>query len=182
MNMKTNKRKSQSGFTILELVIVLVILVAILAIVGPRLMRSQQKADIKLTQIQIGTLETTLKEYAVDMKRFPSTDDGLSALLRQPMDGKKSSHWSGPYLDGDNLPVDAWENEYIYQLGSDGAGQGRPIIVSKGPDGELNTDDDIFNFRPVGEGDLEENDVESDTSDEPMEDLESVDLGDDFEN
>lgn len=181
MKLTTNNRNARLGFTILELVIVLVILVAILAIVGPRLMRSQQKADIKLTQIQIANLETSLKEYAVDMKRYPVTEDGLAALFRQPTDENTSSRWSGPYLDGSELPVDAWGNAYIYRLDPGLDGLGRPIIVSKGPDSEINTDDDIFNYRPEGEQEFEENETVEGDSLDSLGNSDSFDLGDDFE-
>ena len=142
----------RSGFTILELLIVLVILVGILAIVGPRLLGSQKKADIKIAQAQISTLETSLKEYAADMKGFPKTEDGLKALLKKPADEKKARRWAGPYLDEPELPVDPWDNAFIYKYEPSNDGFDRPLIMSKGPDGEENTEDDIYNFKPK-EGD-----------------------------
>ena len=77
MRHKTNRH----GLTLLELMIVLVILVGLIAMVGPRLLNSQAKADIKTTKTQIANLEAALKMYKVDMRSFPSTEDGLAALI-----------------------------------------------------------------------------------------------------
>jgi len=65
---------------------VLIILVGLMAIVGPRLLGSQQKADIRTAEVQIGSLESALKMYVVDMKVYPATEDGLEALVRAPED------------------------------------------------------------------------------------------------
>ncbi|MEC9092722.1 MAG: type II secretion system major pseudopilin GspG [Planctomycetota bacterium] len=168
--MKRNK-SPREGFTILELLIVLVILVGILALVGPRLLGSQKKADIKNTQIQIKLLEKTLKDYAFDMKGYPKTEDGLKALLRKPMDEKKARNWDGPYLDDPSLPVDAWDNSFVYKYDPKENGQDRPLIMSKGPDGEADTDDDIYNYKPRDEnsgndGSDEENELGNESEDD----------------
>ena len=168
----------RSGFTILELLIVLVILVSILAIVGPRLLGSQKKADIKLAQIQIKTLESALKEYAADMKGYPKTEDGLKALVRKPSDEKKAKRWAGPDREEPELPADPWDNDFVYKYEPGEGDYDRPLILSKGPDGEENTDDDIYNFKPK-EGDGSD-DSDSGDSDSDL-DLGSGDSGSDFE-
>ena len=175
--MKRSKLR-RDGFTILELLIVLVILVGILAIVGPRLLGSQKKADIKIAQAQISNLESALKEYAADMKGFTKTEDGLKALVRKPSDEKKAKRWAGPYLDEADLPADPWDNGFIYTYESSKDGIDRPVIVSKGPDGEANTDDDIYNYKP-NEGD--ENDSEDSGSSDDELDLGSDNSSGDFE-
>lgn len=167
----------RSGFTILELLIVLVILVGILAIVGPRILGSQKKADIKIAMAQISNLETALKEYAADMKGFPKTEDGLKALLSKPSDEKKAKRWDGPYLDEQELPVDPWDNEFIYKYEPKEDGFDRPQIISKGPDGEENTEDDISNFKPKDGDDSGSDDSSSGGSDL---DLGSGDSNSDF--
>ena len=83
-------RLKRRGLTLLELMIVLIILVGLLAIVGPRLLGSQKKADIKTAQAQIGSFEGALKMYTVDMKIFPDTEDGLGALLKAPDDERRA--------------------------------------------------------------------------------------------
>lgn len=166
-------RTRRTAFTILELLIVLVILVSILAIVGPRLLGSQKKADIKVAQAQISLLETALKEYAADMKGFPSTEDGLKVLIKKPSDEKKAKRWDGPYLDESGIPSDPWDNDYIYKYDPKENGLDRPVILSKGPDGEENTDDDIYNYKPSEGGDSSDDSSEDSGDDLNLDDSSS---------
>ena len=138
------------GLTLLELMIVLIILVGLMAIVGPRLLGSQQKADIRTTEAQIGNLTAALKMYVVDMKVFPSTEEGLAALVQAPDDERLARKWAGPYIEGTEIPLDPWGNEfqYEYDLGegdSDSVRHDLPRIFSPGPDGQPGTEDDISN-------------------------------------
>ena len=146
------KRKRRAGLTLLELMIVLIIIVMLFAIAGPRLLGTQKKADIKGTKTQIGNLESALKLYAADMRTFPSTEDGLGALLKPPADEKKARKWDGPYLDDEVVPGDAWDNDFAYEYPPTQGGRDFPNISSVGPDGEPNTEDDIVNWRAGGEG------------------------------
>ena len=148
--MKT--RLKRTGLTLLELMIVLIILVGLLAIVGPRLLGTQKKADIKTTQAQIGSFEGALKMYSVDMKTYPDSEDGLSALLKAPDDERRAKMWDGPYLDEEKLPLDPWGNEYQYEF-DPASGDSKPRIFSAGPDGETDTEDDVANRGKSGEGD-----------------------------
>ena len=132
-------RLKRRGLTLLELMIVLIILVGLLAIVGPRLLGSQKKADIKTAQAQIGSFEGALKMYTVDMKIFPDTEDGLGALLKAPDDERRAKMWDGPYLDEDKLPLDPWGNEYIYEYPLEEGGPGFRLF-SAGPDGKTGKD------------------------------------------
>ena len=140
--MKT--RLKRTGLTLLELMIVLIILVGLLALVGPRLLGTQKKADIKQTQAQIGMFEGALDMYSVDMKTYPDSGDGLSALLKAPDDERNARMWDGPYLDEEQVPLDPWGNEYRYEF-DPASGDSKPRIFSAGPDGEENTADDISN-------------------------------------
>jgi len=138
------------GLTLLELMIVLIILVGLMAIVGPRLLGSQQKADIRTTEAQIGNLTSALKMYVVDMKVFPSTEEGLAALVQAPDDERLARKWAGPYIEGTQIPLDPWGNEFQYEYdlgegGSDGVRHDLPRIFSPGPDGQPGTADDISN-------------------------------------
>jgi len=83
---KNLHRRTRQGLTLLELMIVLIILVGLIAIVGPRLLGTQKKADIRTAQAQIGNLASALKMYAVDMKSFPLTEEGLNVLISAPED------------------------------------------------------------------------------------------------
>ncbi len=94
MKMKRNSGLRR-GLTLLELMIVLVILVGIIALVGPRVLGTQKKADIRTAQAQIGNLESALKMFAVDMKTFPTTEEGLKLLVEAPEDEALAKNWDG---------------------------------------------------------------------------------------
>ena len=155
-----NRRNTRRGLTLLELMIVLIILVGLIAIVGPRLLGTQKKADIRTAQVQIGNLATGLKMYAVDMKTFPLTEEGLELLVSAPEDETLAKKWDGPYLEGGKLPADPWGGEFQYEYGSEEAGADKsgekttaafPRIFSLGPDRQPGTSDDISNQATEGE-------------------------------
>ncbi|WDQ15705.1 type II secretion system major pseudopilin GspG [Rhodopirellula sp. P2] len=158
--MRRRSTPKRSGFTLLELMIVLIILVGLIAMVGPRLLGSQQKADIRTAEVQIGNLASALKMYVVDMKVFPATEDGLEALLKAPDDERLARKWAGPYIDGSKLPLDPWGNDFEYEFdavegGSDSSQPAFPRIFSVGPDAQAGTDDDIGNQPAEGEEESE---------------------------
>lgn len=143
--MTTTRHAKRTGLTLLELMIVLIILVMLFAIAGPRLLNTQRKADIKGTTVQIANLEAALKDYYLDMKGYPNTEEGLQALMRKPADEQKASRWAGPYLEADQLPSDAWGNPFMYEYPPT-KGSGRmPNISSGGPDGDASTEEDNIN-------------------------------------
>lgn len=146
--------RRRAGLTLLELMIVLIILVMLFAIAGPRLLGSQKKADIKAATIQIGNFESALKMYYADVKSYPSTEEGLNALIKAPADEAKARKWdSEGYLDDDAIPADPWGNAYIYEyLGAVDGARDKPRIRSSGPDGQANNEDDIINWRESGGG------------------------------
>ena len=153
-------RYDRHGLTLIELMIVLIILVMLFAIAGPRLLGTQKKADVKGTKAQIGNLEAALKLYAVDMRTFPSTEDGLAALIKPPADEAKARKWDGPYLDDEVVPADAWGNAFLYEYPPAKGGRDFPNISSVGEDGEPDTEDDIVNWRDIeGAGDGDASDV-----------------------
>jgi len=146
--------RRRDGLTLIELMIVLIILVMLFAIAGPRLLGTQKKADVKGTKAQIGNFEAALRLYAVDMRTFPSTEDGLGALIKAPADEAKARKWDGPYLDDEIIPGDAWDNAFVYEYlpPQPPATRDFPRLSSLGPDGLPNTEDDIVNWRTVVEG------------------------------
>lgn len=153
------QRKQRSGLTLLELMIVLVILVGIMAIVAPRLLGTQKKADIRVAQAQIKNLESALKMYALDMKSFPLTEEGLDLLLNAPEDEALAKNWDGPYVDGGKLPKDPWGSSFEYEFeGADSKDSKSeksselPKITSAGPDRQTGTSDDISNVTEDKEG------------------------------
>ena len=154
-----NRRNTRRGLTLLELMIVLIILVGLIAIVGPRLLGTQKKADIRTAQVQIGNIATSLKMYAADMKTFPQTEEGLGLLVSAPEDEALSKNWDGPYIEGGKLPIDPWGSDYQYEYGTETAADSSdsssasdfPRIFSLGPDRQPGTSDDISNQAAEGE-------------------------------
>ena len=151
---RKQRTQRKSGFTLVEIMIVLAILVLLLAMVGPRLLKTQEKADQKITLTQIKTVQQALDMYKVDNRSYPSTEEGLKALLEKPADEARGVAWDGPYLSEDTLPVDPWGNSYRYEYPpTHGKNRDMPNIWSAGPDGKDSTEDDIVNWTgDEGEG------------------------------
>ena len=103
--------KSQIGFTLVELLVVISILALLAGVVGPQVMKRLGESKSKTAKIQIEDLSAALDMYRLDVGRYPSGDQGLTALVEQPSD---TSSWSGPYLRKQKVPKDPWQNEYRY--------------------------------------------------------------------
>ncbi len=135
------------GFTLIELMVVLVILGVLAGLIAPRIMGRPEEARRMKAKVQIQSLETALKMYNLDNGIYPSTEQGLEALVEQPTSGKLPKAWrDGGYLEKGKLPKDPWGGDYIYlSPGSHGSFD----LVSYGPDGELGgdgKDSDINNW------------------------------------
>jgi len=149
----TTKRSRRRGFTLMEVLIVLAILVALAALVVPRLLSVGGKADIKNTKTQIGGFAKALDLYYLDCKGFPTEEQGLQALMEEPAaseEGAGVKNWDGPYLEAPELPNDPWGNEYQYKYPPVNNTRDFPDIWSWGPDGEDGTEDDIVNWKTTG--------------------------------
>ena len=103
------------GFTLIEIMVVIVILAMLAALVGPKLMGRTDDAKIQTTRTQIGNLETALKLYKLDNGTYPSTEQGLNALVTKPTVGViPKSYKDGGYLEKKQVPKDGWGNDYLY--------------------------------------------------------------------
>ena len=146
------RKRNRQGFTLVEIMIVLAILVLLVAMVGPRLLKTQEKADNKIAVTQIQNLEQALDFYKVDNRAYPTTEEGLKALLQKPSDEVRGKSWAGPYLEEDMLPVDPWGNAFQYEFPpAHGGSTDKPNIWSFGPDGQDATEDDIANWSKSSE-------------------------------
>ena len=121
------------GFTLIELMVVIVILGILAGLIVPRIMGRPEEAKQLKAKIQIESLETTLKLYKLDTGMYPETEQGLQALIEQPETGKMPKNWrEGGYLEKGKLPKDPWGNSFIFL--SPGT-HGEYDIISYGSDG-----------------------------------------------
>ncbi|GDX41348.1 type II secretion system protein GspG [Armatimonadota bacterium] len=136
--MKNVSKRRKSGFTLIELVVVIVIVAILAAIVVPRFIGRAEDAKITATIVNIQSFKTQLELYSTDTGHPPTTSQGLMVLVSNP--GVKG--WNGPYLkDVSAVPKDTWDHDFVYKQPGD---NGRDYdVVSPGPDGQLGTADDI---------------------------------------
>ena len=109
-------RDRQRGFNLIELMVVLVILGLLAGLVGPRLLGSVESSKVRTADTQVKMLKGALLTYRLDVGKFPSTSEGLAALMAAPPEA--ADYWNGPYLD-DELPLDPWRTPYRYEFPAD---------------------------------------------------------------
>jgi general secretion pathway protein G len=124
-----NRRRAVRGFTLLELLVVLVILGLLVGYVAPRFFGQVGKSEVKVAKAQIRALEDALDQYRLDTGRYPTTEQGLVALDSQPTG---EARWQGPYLKKP-VPNDPWGNPYQYRVPGE---HGELDLYSLGKDGQ----------------------------------------------
>ena len=102
---------SRAGFTLIEMLVVLVIIGLIMGLVGPRVLSYLTDARAKAARLQIESFSNALDLYYLDVGRYPTTQEGLAALVKRPAG---ADIWNGPYLRGGVVPTDPWHNAYVY--------------------------------------------------------------------
>lgn len=126
-------RITHYGFTLIEILIVLFILSILAAIIAPRLIGRTDDARVAEAKVQIKNFDTALKLFKMDTGFYPSTEQGLEALIIKPVTGQIPKNYKeGGYLEKNKVPADPWGNPYVYV--SPGA-QGEYDIISYGADG-----------------------------------------------
>ncbi|MFS2202126.1 MULTISPECIES: type II secretion system major pseudopilin GspG [Pseudomonas] len=122
-------RRTQSGFTLLELLVVLVVLGLLAGIVAPKYFAQLGRSEVKVAKAQIEGLSKALDLYRLEVGHYPSTEQGLQALVTAPADEPR---WTGPYLQK-KLPLDPWGHNYTYRYPGENS---EYDLLSMGKDGQ----------------------------------------------
>lgn len=137
--------RPRRGFTLLEILIVIGLIAALAGAIMAGLMGGQDSANRKIVELFVTqTVNTPLQSYRLSMGKYPSTAEGLKALIEAPSGA--GSKWRGPYLEDASKIVDPWGQPYQYAYPGNRNGATRPDIWSVGPDGKGGTEDDIGNW------------------------------------
>jgi general secretion pathway protein G len=133
---KANKMKKQAGFTLLEIMIVVAIIAGLVAMVAPNIIGEAGAARVKTAQAEMSTIASTLSRYKLDNYTYPTTGQGIEALVSKPSGSPEPKNYKqGGYLP--KLPTDPWGNPYLYI-----SQNGKFEIISYGADGQEGGEDD----------------------------------------
>ena len=135
------RQRRDDGFTLIELLVVIAILGLLIALVAPAVLSQLGNAKTKIAAQSIERLDQILDLYKLDVGSYPSTEDGLQALITKPSD---ADDWSGPYVHGSGLPIDPWGHQFTYREPSDRDGHDYDLC-SPGPTGTPGSSTEICN-------------------------------------
>lgn len=135
------RRNRSRGFTLMEIILVVVIIMTLLAVVGPNIVRQGTRQKENITRIQIRNLKQSLTSFYTQTNRYPSTQEGLQALISKPA-GMDETEWPGQLIE--SMPKDGFSHELKYVCPSE---HGMDYdIISAGKDGKFGTGDDITSY------------------------------------
>ena len=123
------RKKITSGYTLIEMLVVVAIIGLLLALVGPSALGQLKSARNTTVMVQVAQLRAALDIYFIDMGRYPTEEEGLTALVER---GRANADWNGPYLSSREVPTDPWGTQFRYSMEDD-----RVEIISLGADGKL---------------------------------------------
>ncbi len=132
------------GFSLIELLLVLVILAVLAAVVLPRLTSRSEQARETAAATDIAVMETALDAFEIDLGRYPTSDEGLEALVKAP-GNVQQDQWRGPYIKRSSVPTDPWGTPYLYEQPGNQNTAGFDLS-SAGPDQQHGSEDDITNW------------------------------------
>lgn len=138
-NRKRSRRSKRSGFTLIEVMIVLFILMTLASVGVLAYNQVMENARKDMAKTFVSSMKQPLDMYKLDIGRYPTNDEGLGALVNCPATLANPAKWKGPYINSDINAEDPWGSPYVY----DNSG-GKFTITSAGPDGTMGTDDDII--------------------------------------
>jgi general secretion pathway protein G len=130
LHLRRKRTRGEAGFTLIEILVVIAIIALIMSLVGPRVLNYLAESKVKAAKIQIQSFESALDLFNLDTGRYPTTAEGLTALVRSP---GTIAAWNGPYLKGGVLPDDPWGKAYQYRSPGE---HGSYDILSYGSDGQ----------------------------------------------
>lgn len=141
----TTSERRRSGFTLLELVVVIIVLGLLAGLVAPQVIGRLSDAKSTTARTQIELLSVALDSYRLDNGRYPTTEQGLSALRERPTHAPVPTNWRGPYLRKD-VPLDPWGRAYVYRAPGERSASGFDL-ESLGRDGKLGGDGEDADVR-----------------------------------
>jgi general secretion pathway protein G len=142
MTGKKTRKRIRYGFTMVELMAMLIIIGLLATLVATKVTSQIEKGRIITTKANLKILHEAVNTYKMDTDRYPSEDMGLLDLVQQPPDLPEGIWQPGGYLETTDLPLDAWNNDFLFQLYPESGKQF--VIISFGPDGEEGTEDDLY--------------------------------------
>jgi general secretion pathway protein G len=144
--MEGRKKRREEGFTLVEILIVVIIIGLLAALVGPKLFGKVSGAKLKAAKAQIELFGTALDTFRLDLGRYPTAEEGLKALREKPS-GTES--WQGPYLPKE-IPVDPWGRSYVYKSPGDHGDYDLLSYGLDGAEGGEGENQDIVSWKDVG--------------------------------